>query len=477
MTKQTWIIAALTLALGAGIGYWAGGKGAAPAAGVVAPSERKPLFYRNPMNPEVTSPLPTKDAMGMDYVPVYADSDAAAAAPAGTVTIDPSTVQNIGVRTAVAERTAIAHRIRTIGRVAYDEQQLRRLHPKTEGWVEQLRVDQTGQAVRRGEVLFTLYSPQIVSAQEELLLARSAHAALADNPYPDIAQSASGLAESARRRLQWLDMPEASIRRLEADGQVRKSIAFLAPADGIVMNVGVRPGQFVTPQSELYMLGDLASIWVFADIYEYELPWVRVGDTVQVQVQALPGRHFAGVVEYIYPYLDAKTRTNKLRIRLDNREGLLKPDMYADVEVATATRAAAVVVPAEAVVRSGERERVFVQRAPGAFEPRVVTLGVGADGKVEIVRGVDAGEVVVTSAQFLIDSESSIREAAAKMRPVGAPPTKGSPGAAAGRMEGKEGMEGMQMSDPPDGNEAAQVPAAADGHDHPAAETGEHRHD
>jgi len=418
MSKQTWIAVAIALGLGVAGGYGVSNQFAGQATASAeepASAQKKPVFYRNPMNPDVTSPVPAKDNMGMDYVPVYADAAAGAAGPAGTVTIDASARQNIGVRTQIAEQRTFTHSIRTIGRVAFDEEQLTRLHPKTEGWVEKLLVDKTGQPVKQGAPLLRLYSPQIVSTQEEYLLALKSAKTLKNNPYPDIRQTALSLASSARRRLQLLDVPEAQIRQLEKTAQVQKSIPIASPASGIVMNIGVREGQFITPQTELYRLADLSTVWVIAQIYEYELPWVALGDQATISATALGGKTLSGRVNYIYPYMENQTRTVQVRIELDNRDGALKPDMFVDVALATAEKSDAIVIPEEAVVRSGEHEQVFVQRAPGKFEPRKVTLGLIAEGLVEVVRGVQAGEVVVTSSQFLIDSESKLREATAKM--------------------------------------------------------------
>jgi Cu(I)/Ag(I) efflux system membrane fusion protein len=470
MSKQTWIAVAIALGLGVAGGYglsnqFAGQPAAASAepASASASAQKKPLFYRNPMNPDVTSPVPAKDNMGMDYVPVYADAAAGAAGPAGTVTIDASARQNIGVRTHIAEQRAFTHSIRTIGRVGFDEEQLTRLHPKTEGWVEKLLVDKTGQPVKQGATLLRLYSPQIVSTQEEYLLALKSAETLKNNPYADIRQTSLSLADGARRRLQLLDVPEAQIRQLEKTARVQKSIPIAAPASGTVMTIGVREGQFITPQTELYRLADLSTVWVMAQIYEYELPWVKVGDQATISATALAGQTVSGRVDYIYPYMENQTRTVQVRIELDNSDGALKPDMFVDVALATAEKPDAIVIPEEAVVRSGEHEQVFVQRAPGQFEPRDVTLGLIADGLVEIVRGVQAGDVVVTSSQFLIDSESKLREATAKMLAAPDQPTPPADAAAApeakakgepippAAMDGmpKHDMGSMQMDDMP----------------------------
>lgn len=375
--------------------------------------ERKVLFYRNPMNPSVTSPTPMKDSMGMDYVPVYAegsDDDVA-----GTVTIDPVVVQNIGVRTARAKSERISRTVRTVGRVDFNEEQMARLHPKVQGWIEEQRVDKTGETVDHDDILLSIYSPQLVSTQQEYLLALNNLAALGDSGIEEIRQGAKDLVKSSRERLQFLDVPEHQIRELENTREIKKNIHIHSPFNGTVLSIGARQGQFVTPQTELYMLADLSQVWVFADIYENEIPWVKVGDKVEMTLTSVPGRTFTGEVSYIYPYSEAKTRTTKVRLVFDNSDLLLRPDMFSEVSILSDTRDNSVVIPSEAVVRSGGTPQIFVVREPGKFEPRKVTLGVESDGRVEITSGVSEGDEVVTSAQFLVDSESKLREATAKM--------------------------------------------------------------
>ncbi len=445
----------VALAAGAGGGYWlAAQKGAVPGAGTVEaerkplfyrnpmnpaiispvpakdemgmdyipvyaeeekPKERKPLFYRNPMNPAITSPVPAKDEMGMDYIPVYADDEGDADEPAGTVRIDPVTVQNIGVRTARVTRGTLAHQVRAVGRIAYDETRLARLHPKTEGWVESMRVERTGDRVAQDAILLSIYSPQLVSSQEEYLLALKNRETLAQSPFEDIRRGAEELVKSARKRLELLDMPAHQIRELEQTGRIKKKIHIHSPFTGIITRVGVREGQFVEPATELYRVADLSRVWVLAEVYEYELPWIREGDEAEITVASLPGERFTGRISYIYPYLENKTRTVRVRLELDNPDGLLRPATFANVTITAGALEDALLVPSEAIVRTGKREMVFVVREPGKFEPREVVPGLSADGMTQILEGVKAGEEVVTSAQFLIDSESKLREATAKM--------------------------------------------------------------
>jgi Cu(I)/Ag(I) efflux system membrane fusion protein len=382
---------------------------------VAKDEEKKPLFYRNPMNPEVTSPVATKDPMGMDYIPVYAEDDAGSD-PTGTVKIDPVTVQNIGVRTALAEQRSLSRAIQTVGRVDYDEKKLVELHPKTDGWIEKLHIDTTGAPVEKNTILLSFYSPQLVSTQQEYVLALKNLNTLKESQFEDVRRGAEELVETTLERLRLLDVPEHQITNLTNTLKVKKNLHIHSPANGIVTSIGARQGQYVTPQTKLYTIADLSKVWVYVDIYEDEMPWINVGDKATIKVKALPGQSFEGVLSYIYPYADSQTRTIKVRMVFDNPDLLLKPDMYANVMIEASEMPDLIVVPSEAIIRSGTREQIFVQRAPGKFEPRKVTLGVTSEGWTEIKSGIEPGDNVVISAQFLIDSESKLREAASKMQ-------------------------------------------------------------
>ncbi|MDQ6992408.1 MAG: efflux RND transporter periplasmic adaptor subunit [Mariprofundus sp.] len=420
-----------------------------------APAERKPLFYRNPMNPAITSPVASKDEMGMDYIPVYPEGSAGAGLPAGTVRIDATAVQNIGVRTTKAKLASLSRNVRTIGRVTFDEQRVARLHPKYDGWIEKLLIDKTGDPVKKGSMLASIYSPQLVATQEEYILALNSVDMLKNSPFPDVRKGAISLLRSARERLELFDVPAHQIRKLRNERKIMKGMHIHSPFDGIVMNIGAREGQRITPETELYMIADLSRVWVIVDLYEDDMPWVREGDMADMKVAGIPGQIFTGKVTYIYPYLEAKTRTIKIRLEFDNPELALKPDMFANVVVKASRQVDAVVVPSEAIVRTGEHEQLFVQRAPGQFEPRKVTIGVASDGQTQIVEGVEAGEIVVTSSQFLIDSESKLKEATAKMMQLAKP----KPEVAAPDMDmqgmGMDGMEmnGMKMDSQPSQND------------------------
>jgi Cu(I)/Ag(I) efflux system membrane fusion protein len=429
--------------------------------------ERKVLFYRNPMNPSITSPVPAKDEMGMDYVPVYPDDNSAGNNPAGTVTINSSVEQNIGVRTAEVTRETLARSVRTIGRVTYDEQRIARLHPKYDGWVEKLFINKVGESVEKGSVLLSIYSPQLVATQEEYLLALNSIDILGESPFGDVREGAVSLLRSSRERLQLLDVPEHQINQIKSQRKIMKGMHIHSPFNGIVMSIGAREGERISPETELYMIADLARVWVLVDIYEDDIPWVREGDTAKMQVAGIPGRTFTGKVSFIYPYLDPKTRTIKVRLEFDNPNLDLKPDMFADVDIEADKQIEAVVVPSESIVRTGTQEQVFVQRAAGQFAPRQVTVGVSVDGKTQIISGLKDGEIIVTSSQFLLDSESKLKEATAKMLEVTNPnPASTSEGQDVERMQlvpanmenhqpntsktdmsSHQGMSGMDMGD------------------------------
>lgn len=420
MNKQIIITALIMLIIGISSGYWFSQatqkqtQSTTGIAGKASSEKRNPLFYRNAMNPSVTSPVPSKDAMGMDYVAVYADAQGDKKSP-GLVTIDPVIVQDMGVRTAVAKLGSLSHTIHTIGRVDYDEQRMARLHPKTEGWIEDLFVDTTGERVEKDTILLSVYSPKLVSTEQEYLLALNSYKTLKDSPIDDIRHGAKNLLNSTRERLVLLDVPEHQIRELEKTRKIKRNLHLHTTVSGTVIKIGARKGQYVTPQTELYMIADLAKVWVYADIYEYELPWVKLGDIISITLAGIPGKTFKGKVSYIYPYAESKTRTIKVRAEFENTERLLKPEMFADVTIKSSKAVEAIIVPSEAIIRSGTKNQVFVVHDSGKFEPHVVTLGIESNGQVAILNGINANDRVVTSGQFLIDSESKLSEATAKM--------------------------------------------------------------
>ena len=418
------ITAIITLSLGATGGYWFAQQTAANNMDAMSTStetmtsdEEKPLFYRNPMNPAITSPVFTQDDMGMDYIAVYAN-DNNNNEPPGTVTIDPVVVQNIGVRTKVAQQKAIARTINALGHIDFNEEYLTRLHPKTSGWIGALKIDETGKRVDKNTILLSIYSPDLVAAQREFLVALKNWESVKANGGSKMQQSTQNIFNGALERLQLFDVPTHQIENLKKTKKIQKYLHIHSPFNGTVMNIGAREGQYVSPKDELYLIADLKRIWVHVEVYEDDLPWVKEGDEVEMRVRAAPGRLFKGKVRFIYPYLEGKTRTVRVRLEFNNTDLVLKPGMFANVLIKADPQKNAVVVPSEAIVRSGNREQIFVQRGPGKYEPREVILGLSSDGFTQIRTGLDVGERVVTSAVFLIDSESKLREATAKMMEI-----------------------------------------------------------
>ncbi|MEX2326595.1 MAG: efflux RND transporter periplasmic adaptor subunit, partial [Pseudomonadales bacterium] len=385
-------------------------------------------------------------------------ADGSRDAVAGTVTIDPVTVQSMGVRTAIAREQSLSRIVRAPGRIDYDEGETNRLHPKTEGWIEELRIRTTGEYVEQDEILLSIYSPNLVTSQEEYLLTLQGLVNARRSGSDNAIERAQQLVRFSRERLELLDMPEHQIVELEQTRQVKRIVHIHSPFSGIVTNIGVREGKFVTPGTELFMISDLSRVWVYVDVFEHELPWIKVGDKTEMEVMAVPGRKYTGEIAFIYPYMEAKSRTVKVRMEFPNEEQLLKPEMFADVSIHADTQPRAVVVPSEAIVRSGLKEQVFVVRSEGKFEPRKVTPGLESEGVTQILSGINPGERVVTSAQFLIDSESRLNEATARMLKAGASEEVGNEAAPMHDMHDMHEMDGMEMENhathPMSGSEA-----------------------
>ncbi|PKU22673.1 efflux RND transporter periplasmic adaptor subunit [Telmatospirillum siberiense] len=384
---------------------------AAPAAvALPAPVQGKGkiLFYRNPMGLPDTSPVPKKDPMGMDYVPVFEGDDDGG--PIVKISVDK--VQKLGVRTAAVERRQLTHTVRAVGTVQVDERLLRLVTPKFEGYVEALHVNTTGQLVRRGEPLMEIYSPDLVLAQEEYLAAAKSLESLDADASTEARASARLLVDGALQRLRNWDIPSGELARLKGRGIVSRTLALPSPADGVVLEKNVISGQRFMPGEVLYRIADLSNVWLIGEVYEQELSYIRVGQTARVTFNGMPGETFTGKLTFIYPTLSAETRTVKVRIELPNPGLRLKPALYGSVDIATAAADhAALAVPDSALLDSGTRKVVLVERGEGRYEPREVTTGARADGYVEIVDGLAAGETVVTSANFLIDAESNLRAA------------------------------------------------------------------
>ena len=328
----------------------------------------------------------------------------------GTVQISPERQQLIGVKIGTVEFKPLEKVIRTVGRVDYDEKRLVTISPKVGGWIEDLYVDFTGRFVQQGEPLLTLYSPELVSTQEEYLLALRAKKDLVKSPFPEVAGSGSSLAESARRRLKLWDITEEQIKALEESGQPKKTLTLYSPFSGIVLEKVAYKGLNVMPGMALYKLADLSVVWLIADIYEYELPFIHLGQQAAVQLSYLPGEVFTGKAIYIYPYLDPNTRTAKVRFEFPNPHGKLKPEMYANVEIKVHL-GRKLAVPEGAIIDTGLRQMAIIDKGSGYFEPREVKVGAKVDNYYEVIKGLKTGEKVVTSANFLIDSESRLKEA------------------------------------------------------------------
>jgi Cu(I)/Ag(I) efflux system membrane fusion protein len=332
----------------------------------------------------------------------------------GTVQITPERQQLIGVKYGNVEMKPLEKVIRTVGRVDYDEKRIVTVSPKIGGWIEDLYVDFTGRFVRKGEPLLTIYSPELVSTQEEYLIALRAKKDLAKSSFPEVAGSGESLAESAKRRLKLWDITDDQIKALEESGQVKKTLTLHSPFSGFVLEKAAYKGMNVMPGVALFKLADLSVVWLYADIYEYELPFIRLGQEASIQLSYIPAETFRGKAIYIYPSLNPETRTAKVRFEIPNSHERLKPEMYANVEIKVHL-GQKLVVPEGAIIDTGLRQLAIVDKGSGYFEPREVKVGAKVDNYYEVIKGLKAGERVVTSANFLIDSESKLKEAVAGM--------------------------------------------------------------
>lgn len=401
-----WIAAAGIVALGLGFGLgrqWphpAGRTAAGTPRAPVAVHTPKILYYRAPMSAD-TSPVPKKDAMGMDYVPVYAH----AAESPGEVEISAGRMQQLGVETAPVERRSLERTVRAVGTVRIDETRQTIIAPRFDGWIETLHADATGMKVRKGEPLFVFYSPQIANIEAE---------------YPFSAASDSEATHNGTiERLQSLAVPPEEIARLRREHSVSDHITLRAPGDGTILQKEAVAGMKFAPGETLYRLVDLSRLWVIADVYEQDLAAIAVGEPATISIAAFPGKTFAGKVDFIYPQIDENTRTAKVRIALPNPAGVLRLDMYADVAINGAPRRDVLAVPTAAVLDSGERQVVLIDLGAGRFRPQAVKVGMQGGDYTEILDGLKAGDRVVTSANFLIDSESRLRAALQEFAPPG----------------------------------------------------------
>ncbi len=378
--------------------------------------ERKVLYWYDPMHPAYRADKPGfAPDCGMALVPKYADGVAAMKdMPAGTVRVSAEKQQLIGVKLGHAEVRSLTKTIRAVAKITYDETQLSHAHTKVEGWIEKVYVDYVGAPVKYGDPLFTLYSPELLSTQQEYLIALKAKRELADSPTPEIARSTEALYQAARERLLLWDISQEQIHKLEETGQPERAVTFYAEHRGYVTERKALPHMRVEKNTDLYMIADLSRVWAIAEVYEYEAPLVQVGQAARMTVAALPGRTFTGKVNYIFPALDPQTRTLRVRLDFDNPGMALRPEMFANVELA-ADLGRQVVVAEDALLDSGMKQYVFVHRGEGYFEPREVRVGMRTGGWVAIEHGLKRGDEIVVSGNFLIDSESKLKAAADQM--------------------------------------------------------------
>jgi Cu(I)/Ag(I) efflux system membrane fusion protein/cobalt-zinc-cadmium efflux system membrane fusion protein len=354
----------------------------------------------------------------MDLVPVYAE-DGEEKEPASTIRIDPVTIQNMGVRLGRVERKPLVKHIRTFGNITYDERQIYTVNTKFNGWIEKLYVDFVGETVKKGQPLFEIYSPELVTAQEEYLLALEQNRDLKDSSYARIREGAQRLLKASHTRLRYWDLSEKQIKKIENTGTVQKTLTIYSPARGVVIKKNAFQGHYVKAGQNQYEITDLSKVWVDVDIYEYELPWVRKGMPAKMELSYIPGKIFNGNVLFVYPFLTAKTRTARLRLEFPNPDYQLKPDMYVNVTLESAIAGDSLVIPLEAVIDSGVRKVVFVALGKGKFQPREVKLGLEVnDYEFQVLEGLRENEQIVISAQFMLDSESRLREAIQKMLEV-----------------------------------------------------------
>jgi Cu(I)/Ag(I) efflux system membrane fusion protein len=415
--------------LAAGSGYWLGSRGAVPpgegsatmtaaaAKGAGEPEKRKVLYYRNPMGLPDTSPVPKKDSMGMDYTPVYADEQDDEPASANQIRISTEKVQKLGVRTEAAQRRTLDRTVRAAGRIEPDERRLFTIAPKFEGYVERLYVNVTGQPVGKGQPLFEVYSPELVSAQREYTVAAQGVTALKEAG----GQAQTGMQDLANASLQRLrnwDVSPEQVKALAESSEAKRTLTFRSPVAGIVTEKKAVQGMRFMPGEALYQVADLSSVWVIADVFEQDIGLVRTGARAKIRINAYPDKLFEGAVTYVYPTLKSDTRTVPVRVELANPGLLLKPAMFAQVELAVSAKGPMVSVPLSAVIDSGTRQVVLIQQGEGRFAPREVKLGARSDDYVEVVDGVKDGEQVVVAANFLIDSESNLKAALAGFAPA-----------------------------------------------------------
>ena len=353
--------------------------------------DKKPLYWVAPMDPNFRRDKPGKSPMGMDLVPVYEEE---AVDDPGTVRISPDIENNLGVRTTLVEKSAMHSRIDTVGYIEYDQDRLIHIHPRVEGWLEVLHVKAEGEQVKEGQPLYKIYSPTLVSAQEELVIAMN--------------RGNTQLIRSAETRLKALQVSENQIKQLQKTREVQQLITMYAPQDGIVADLSVREGMYVKPGNAIVSVGSLDQVWVIAEVFERQVAYLRNHAIVDMNLDYVPGRIWHGTVDYIYPTLDAKTRTVRVRLRFDNSDSVLKPNMYAQVSIHSDDPATVLQVPTEAIIRTGTQDRAVLALGDGKYKSVEVRIGRSGNNRTEILEGLEENDHIVVSAHFLLDSESSI---------------------------------------------------------------------
>lgn len=366
--------------------------------------EKEILYWVAPMDSNYRRNEPGKSPMGMDLVPVYKEGDGEIGDGMPIVKIKPEIINNLGVRTAKVERGSLWKKISTVGYIDYDETRINHIHTRTEGWIEKLNVRAEGQQVKHGQLLFELYSPQMVNAQEEYLQA--------------LAIGNKNLSEASRQKLVSLGISNSQIERLRKERKVNQYIRFYAPQSGVLINLGVREGMYIKPETQVLSLANLDSIWLLAEVFERQADWVKVGQVAEAELPSLPGVIWKGTVEYVYPDLDPVTRTLRVRMRFDNPEQKLMPNMYAHVSIFGGERPDVLSIPREALIRGADQDRVILSLGDGGFQAKDVVAGIESGEWVEIISGLSEGDEIVVSSQFLIDSESSLKASLRRMQPV-----------------------------------------------------------
>ncbi len=375
--------------------------------------EKSIKYWRAPMDPDYVSDKPGKSPMGMDLIPVYEEEQ-----PEVTgIRVDPSFLQNFAIRTAVVEKGTIPVEIRTIGTLGYNEKKIVSINTKFEGWIEKAHVNYMGEAVRKGQVLFEIFSPTLVTTQKEYLAAIDYLDKLSTGGTQDAIDRARSLVQSSRERLRFWDITDEQIDALRASGSITRTLKIFSPVSGLVIDKmgDSLEGMKLTPGMNVYKLADLSTVWAEMEVFEHQIQFIRPGLRAAITVDAFPGRRWTGKIQYLNPTMNPQTRTLKAFVEIRNPNWKLRPEMYANIEIQVPAVSGAVRVPNEAILHSGERSVVIVQKGPGVFDAREVSLGSIGGGFREIRQGLQAGETIVTSSQFLIDSESNLKEAISKM--------------------------------------------------------------